>query len=371
MGLTADDSRIGPQTHRFRYASRGLLGLVVSLALLYWTLHDIDTQQVFQYVRGARIDYLLLGMLAATVTLPLRAVRWRHTLRPAERELPYPALFHATAIGIMANNLLPARTGELARAYSIRTLAHAPFSTAVSSIVIERVFDVIGILVLLAGAVFLGGLSPDTAVGGVSLTSIVLGTLVILSVALAALILIVFLPAAGRAVVERLCRRLLPHSIAQRVLGTIDGLLGGLSTLKSPGRSFVVGVWSLVIWALNGLAIWLGLAAFGIDIGWSGPLVLQAVIALGIALPSSPGFFGPFEAAVRIGLAPYGIGADLAVSFAVPFHLVTYFVPVSAIGIWSLMRSRLHLSDLPRGRDTGPPSVPARATMDTTRERLQ
>jgi len=74
---------------------------------------------------------------------------------------------------------------------------------------------------------------------------------------------------------------------------------------------------------------------------------VQGVIGFGVALPSSPGFFGPFEAATRATLAIYGIGADQAVSYAVGYH-VGGFIPITLLGLYSLSRTHVHLGELRR-----------------------
>jgi uncharacterized membrane protein YbhN (UPF0104 family) len=72
-------------------------------------------------------------------------------------------------------------------------------------------------------------------------------------------------------------------------------------------------------------------------------------VAFGVAIPSSPGFFGPFEALVRVTLALYAVPAAAAVSFAVAFHLAA-FLPITLLGLWSLSRARLHMADLRAGQ---------------------
>src|SRR5207244_8277610 len=79
-------------------------------------------------------------------------------------------------------------------------------------------------------------------------------------------------------------------------------------------------------------------------------LLLQGIIGFGVALPSSPGFVGVFEAATRATLAVYGIGATRAVSYAVGYHLTT-FVPITLLGLYSLSRMRLHLAELRAAAD--------------------
>ena len=103
--------------------------------------------------------------------------------------------------------------------------------------------------------------------------------------------------------------------------------------------------WSFAVWLLSSASFWLAFSAFDIEVPWSAALLLQCLISFGVAIPSSPGFFGPFEAVTRVTLALYGIEAGSAVSYAVGYHLST-FVPITVLGIWSLSRAHLHLADL-------------------------
>ena len=120
--------------------------------------------------------------------------------------------------------------------------------------------------------------------------------------------------------------------------------------LRDWRRFAAVSVLSLGVWGVNGLSFWFGLVAFNVDIPFAGAFVLQSLIAFGVALPSSPGFFGPFEAVSRATLALYGVAGGLAVSFAVGYHLLT-FIPITILGLWSLTRAHLHLTDLRRAPD--------------------
>jgi uncharacterized membrane protein YbhN (UPF0104 family) len=84
---------------------------------------------------------------------------------------------------------------------------------------------------------------------------------------------------------------------------------------------------------------------------WEGAFLLQGLIGFGVALPSSPGFFGPFEAVTRITLGLYAIGADQAVSYAVAYH-IGGFVPITVLGLYSLSRTQVRLGELPPAEST-------------------
>ena len=145
--------------------------------------------------------------------------------------------------------------------------------------------------------------------------------------------------------VTSLARTLLPARHADRVAHVAGGLVAGLEVLKSPGRFLAVVAWSLVLWLVNAASFAVCFRAFGLPLPAEGAFLLQGIIGFGVALPSSPGFIGVFEAATRGTLAIYGIDATRAVSYAVAYHVGTFF-PITLLGLYSLSRMRLHLTEL-------------------------
>jgi uncharacterized membrane protein YbhN (UPF0104 family) len=138
---------------------------------------------------------------------------------------------------------------------------------------------------------------------------------------------------------------LLPPRGAERVVHWADGIVAGLAVLKSPMRFGGVVFWSLVQWLTNAAAFAVCFEAFGLSVPLEGALLLQGVIGFGVALPSTPGFVGVFEAATLVTLRVYGIESSLAVSYALTYH-VTTFIPITVLGLWSLARLRLRLGEL-------------------------
>ncbi len=322
-----------------------LLGLLLSIALLWWTLHDVSLREVWGHIRRVRVAPFAATIVLATLTFPLRTVRWRYLLRLEGAPLRFLPLWHATAIGFMANNLLPARAGEVARAYAARKLTAVRFTQALASLVVERVLDGIGIVALLIVAIWAGGFDAETTVAGLRLVSIVRGAAIVFVAALAAAAVLVHWPGPALRVGDAVLRRLLPAHWGEKLFGALEGIVSGLDVLRSPGRLLQVGFWTLVVWLVNAASFWTCLVAFELDIPASAALLVQGVIAFGVAVPATPGFWGPWEAACRVSLALYGVEASRAVSYAVGYHLFT-FVPITLLGLYSLSRAHLHLAEL-------------------------
>jgi uncharacterized membrane protein YbhN (UPF0104 family) len=166
------------------------------------------------------------------------------------------------------------------------------------------------------------------------------------------LLVVVLRPAPWLALFERVARALLPSRLAERLAGMAEGLVAGLEVLKRPGRFGAMLFWSLVLWLTNAASFAVCFRAFGLSVPLEGSLLLQGILGFAVAVPASAGFFGVFEKATQLTLQIYGITASLALAYAVAYHLST-FVPITLLGLRSLTRTRLHLSDLRRREGAG------------------
>jgi len=322
------------------------VGLVVTLGLLAWALHGVDARALIDHLRRANPWLMAATIALATLTFPLRAIRWQLILRGASgSRLPLGPLWHATAIGFMANNLLPVRAGELARAYAARQAVSVRFTTALASIAVERVFDGLVLVGLFTVALVVPSFPRDATIGGVRLAGLATAGAGLFAGILILALLVVHRPAPWIALLGRVARAVLPARLADRVTHLAEGLVAGLDVLKSPGRFLGVAAWSLLVWLVNAASFAVCFRAFGLPVPPEGALLLQGVIGFGVALPSSPGFVGVFEAATRGTLAMYGVDPTRAVSFAVAYHIGTFF-PITLLGLASLSRMRLHLAEL-------------------------
>jgi len=334
-----------PSKHN-RWRGAWLIGLAISAALLVWVLYKIDPAKVWNYAQHANGWLLLLTIVVATITFPVRAIRWRLILRDADgRRFPFLPLWHATTIGFMANNLLPARAGEVARAYVASRQLGVRFTTSLGSIAVERVFDALVMLGLMAVAIAAPSFPAHAQVGGRSLSTIAASTALVFGGVLVIALIVANRPGPWLVLLERVARRVLPVKIADRVVRALDGIVEGLAVLKSPGRFAGVVLWSLVLWIKNAAAFAICFRAFGIGIPLEAALLLQGIIGFGVAIPSTAGYIGVFEAATVVTLRLYGVDASQALAYALTYHLTT-FIPITLLGLWSLSRLHLQLRDL-------------------------
>ncbi|HEY2377020.1 MAG TPA: lysylphosphatidylglycerol synthase transmembrane domain-containing protein [Gemmatimonadaceae bacterium] len=332
-----------------RFGWRGALGIVLSLALLWYAFHDIEWQQVGLEIRRANLWLLLLSAVAATGIFPLRARRWRTILDPVEPNLPFGPLWRATAIGMMVSNILPARAGELARPYALsREVDRVSFSAAFASLAVDRVFDSLIVLLLMLTAMLLPSFPTGAAA---SVARLALGGAVFVAGVIVVLYLIVFFPTQIISLFELFARRVAP-SFESRGRTILVAFASGLSVLRSPRRFAAVFFWALLHWLLNALAFWIAFVAVGIHAPFGMAMFTQGIIAIGVAIPSSPGFFGTFEAFGKLALGVYGFSQTIALTWAVGFHLLS-FIPITLIGAYYFARAGLTFAELSKVGSAG------------------
>lgn len=329
---------------------KGALGIVLSVALLWWTLREVKPAEVWAVLRASDLPMLVAAAALATCTFPLRAARWRVILEPVDDALPFGPLWRATSVGMMINNVIPARVGELARAFALaRERPRVTLPAAVASIGVDRVFDTIVLFGLMFGAMLSPAFPGATQIGGRPLSSLALTATVGIVGLVGVLYALALRPDWFASLAERLARPV-SATLAPRGHAAVLAFANGLSVLRSPRRFALVLWWTLLHWLCNALAFWVGFRAVGMALPFTAALFVQGVIAVGVAVPSSPGFFGVFEAAARVGLVDVYHAADsLAVSWAIGYHILS-FIPITLIGAWYASRLGFSLSQLDDAR---------------------
>jgi uncharacterized protein (TIRG00374 family) len=233
-------------------------------------------------------------------------------------------LFIATSVGLTAINLLPARLGEVVRAYALHARAGISISTSLATLVVERVLDLAAVLAAL-GVVLIWLPLPEW----VQRTGQAL--LFADAVILVALVLLNRYPAMARVVVRQ---TLAPLSMnwAGRFEALLMSFVDGLSVLSSPGRLVAALGWTFVLWTVVGLAIVSNLQALQLPATPLNALTVLAVLSLGLTVPSGPGFVGTFEFFAVFSLGLLGIPRTPAMAFALVFH-ATQFLTTVVLGL--------------------------------------
>jgi uncharacterized protein (TIRG00374 family) len=326
-------------------------GVILSVVLLFFALRDVSAAELREHLGEANLWWLLAATVAATATFALRAIRWRILLMPVAPELSFNSRFATICIGFMANNVIGARVGEFARAYSLARIEPVGIAPVLASLVVERLLDGIITVGLLVPAYFVIG--PDRLAAAGPLVDILTGFVVIVLAGVFVAAAMVVFPRQVLGVARRASARL-PETFSERLIKIVESFIEGLGVLRRGWILLLAFGWSLVVWLWNAFSFYLGFLAFEIEEpGLIGAMMLQSMISLFVAFPSTPGFFGPFEFGARVGLALYEIEPSRIISFAASYHIAT-FIPVTLLGIWYMRRLGISRGDI-RGAGHGDP----------------
>lgn len=318
-----------------------LLGLVISAVCLYLALRGVQWAQVAEALRGAHYIYILPNGAVLIASMWLRAVRWRYMTDPIKRGIGLHSLFASTMIGFMVNNVLPLRLGEIARPFSLSHKEDISRSAAFATIVVERVFDALSLL-LVSGLLLL---AAPMLVDGES--QLVNAAYVALALHLVALTFLVTLKVKTEASLYwlRKLTGVLPDRLRDRLVDVAAKFTTGLGVLESARSLVAVIFWSLAIWALVGFSNYFIFLAFDLTVPWYAPFVVLVIVSLGVMLPSAPGYVGPFQFFTIAALKVFGIPASLGLSFSLVLHAGNY-LPVTLLGLYYLRREHFTLRQL-------------------------
>lgn len=332
---------------------RASIGILVSGVFIWLLVYKsgIEWANAWGHIRGSDKGLLIASAFAATFIFAIRVPRWRVILPPlvpGQRRIPFSSLFQSIIIGQMMTNVVPGRAGELARPYVLsRKEPSIPFSTGMASVIVDRVFDGIVVLLLLVVAVTDPSFPSNATIGGRPIAMFALIGAAGLVVGLAGLFALLLYPAKFIAVSQSMARRTFPR-IEEPLVGFLTRFAAGLTVLNDPRRFLLALFWTLVHWLVCAASFWLAYLAVGLDAPVMSALFVQTAIVLAVAIPSTPGFAGVFEMAAVAALAVYGVAPDIAIAWALAYHVVTY-IPVTVLGLIYAVRMGLTLGELKKG----------------------
>lgn len=328
---------------------KAVVGIAATVFFLWLALRDVHWSEVATQLRHANWWLLGAATLISTLGMHVRALRWKPLLEPVSPDIPFHPRIAAVCIGFGANNVFPARLGEFARAWVLARQGRIPVTGAFASLVVERALDGIVLVVFLLGSMALPGF-PDLASGS-EVQQGVDWMVRIVAVMLAGALVLVFFPTRTVALAERVANAVLPRGVRRPLIDALHAFIAGLHVLRSPRLLAVSVLWCVAQWAFLATSFLLGFHAFGItEPGYLGAVFLQSLIAMAVAIPAAPGFFGVFEAVSVLGLGLWGVSNAQAVSFAVGFHIAGWLT-VTGLGAYYAARLGIRVRDLTQSEE--------------------
>ncbi len=321
-----------------------IVGAVLVLVVIALALSGaIDLDALGGALTRADYRFVPLMLLFGVLALAARAQRWRAFLGG---RLPFRTCFHLSNIGYMFNNLLPLRAGEAVRtALAAAAQPPVPIMTTISTILLERIVDVLFIFAMLGAAVAALPVGDAVSAGGLLLAGGSFAGLIILLIGVHRREWVMRVIA----LVEQLLPPLQRLPLAEQAGRFLDGLVA----LRTPGAIVGMGVWTALAWLFSTLS------GYALLVGFFGTADI-AVVLLYTALSSftvsaaavvayTPAGVGPYHASVIVALGIAGLtepeGAPLA--FAIVVHGVNLAMYI-ALGMIGIAREGLTLGDLLR-----------------------
>jgi uncharacterized protein (TIRG00374 family) len=336
---------------RSRLRTIGVLAVALALVVLF--LHNVDLWGVLAAIAQARPEWLALSLATMFANLAIRALRWRFLLEPIA-PTSFASAFRATTVGFAASAVLPARAGEVIRPYFLARQAPAnqqgrmTATGAFATIILERLLDIVTVLVLLASFVFVFGkdLARVNPTGFAVLKWAGASAAIAAISGLGVLFLLAGAPQRLGLAMTRL-ERVLPSKLAGLIAAIAEKFARGLGAIRRPGRLLAAFAWSLPLWLCIALGIWSMAMAFRFTIPFTGSFLMIALLTLGVAVPT-PGAVGGFHEAFRVGATMfYGAPDAAAVGAAIVLHLFS-IGPSLLLGLFFAAQEGLNLGSMQR-----------------------
>jgi uncharacterized protein (TIRG00374 family) len=308
------------------------LGAGISALFLLIALRNLHLSEVWDVMRTAQYIWIVPGVAIYFFGVWARTWRWDYLLRPVKK-IPVRRLFPVVVIGYMGNNIFPVRAGEIIRAYLLRQREGVSISTSLATIIVERVFD--GLVMLMF--VFIG--LPFTPMPG-WLQGMVIAASLLFFGALGVFMTLAIKVEWAEAVYGWVIDRVVPARFRPPVRGFADRFMVGLRSLRSGRAVLMLFLTSVVIWLAETVKYWFVMHAFDFTVPFWVLMLMNGIVNLATTIPSSPGYVGTFDAPGIEILTLFGVDRAVAASYTLVLH-VALWLPITLLGLWYMTRESL------------------------------
>lgn len=321
------------------------IGIALSVLLMAWVLSQVDIGLLGKSLKQIQILPVVMASLCLLSTQWIKAWRWTYLLKSI-KPIPPLQLVSPTVIGSMTDMVLPARGGDVVRAFLLGRKQEISRMATLATVVVERILDVITILVMCLAVLALIPFSiPQEGQAVFSrFREVILVTSILCAIAVLVILVVTWRGEKLQKPIER-ALTLLPRRLQKRALDSVGNFSVGLGSLKSWRDLIMVIFVSLLVWSVFALSNFFILKAFAMELPFYAAFILLFFQVLGVTLPSSPGFIGTYHAAVIAAFSILGILQQEAVSVALVMH-AAFFFPFILAGLVFLWRENLSIRSL-------------------------
>ena len=290
-----------------------ILGVIISALFLYLTFRGVQFETIFQGLKNVKYVYLIPALSFLLLISFLRSLRWGIVLSSLGK-IDQKKLYPLTCIGYMAVIVIPMRIGELLRPYLLSATSQIPMGSALGTIVVERVLDILTVLGILFIVVLIFPSPGWLLKTGYSL-------LPLLFLFISFLCLFYF----RREFALRLFKsvsKIFPDKISIKLEELLKNLGDGLSIIENPvGLAYALFL-SVLIWISSALAIFSLYSFLNLQLTLVSSFVVLVITIIGVSLPAAPGMVGNFQYAVILGLSLFYIEKTDAFVFSMVYYFL-------------------------------------------------
>ncbi len=334
--------------------TRTIVALLISGIAATWFLVGVEWSSLGGVLGRIKVGWVALAAGILLLEFLIRALRWKVLLRPL---LGAPArvsdLWAAQVIGAAANTIFPLRAGEVAKPLVAARRTGHPIAAVVATAVMERVYDLFGLLTVLMLMVLV--LPPVAEGEGELVTNLKLYGCLFGAFAITCMGIFFFLATrkeSARSVFE-LILKVAPAPVRRPFMGLFDGFVSGLGNARDLKGLSQAGALSVWMWVNGAVAIFCLFQAFEMPLPFGAACFVAVAIALTVALPQAPGFLGVFHVAIEKTMVLWGQELAPAQGFAIVFWGVS-FLPVTLAGLLAMWQEGLSWSSLKAAREEMP-----------------
>jgi hypothetical protein len=324
---------------------RLLVGFEISALCIWFSLRQVkDWHAFFMSFRQIELWVMIPTFITYSFVMLSRAWRWDYIMK-SQVPVKFSSSLIGLIIGYMTNNILPFRAGEFMRAVIVARRENKSFSPVLASVVVERIFDGISVLLMLAVVLIWVKFPAEQAQLAQVLRKGGVGALV---VAMGLMVVLYILYLYREPVVALTGKVLKPFGSKLQEFSTreLDKFSQGLTILGKPSRMIAVMLQSILVWVVNMAPIWLVAYGFGIRLSPIGTLLLLCLGGFSAAIPAAPGFWGVFHYITSKGIVFLtATSPEKALSIAIVLHAFYYF-PTIIVGLLLLWGEGYSFSDI-------------------------
>lgn len=319
-----------------------IIGIIISIICLYFAFRGINIKESIEIVKNINILYFTTSLILSILIIALRGLRWECFI-PLKKTIKKRTIVMATYIGYMGNNILPAKLGEVARAYILGVKEDVSKSALIASVVTERLFDVItGGIILTISVIFIPNLPKTVTYAAIALFVL----------SMSGFLVLMFL-VWKREFAHKFFHKIfgiLPKNIGDKLIEFSCNFIDGIGLKNDPKHIFLIFFYTFLYLIGQMLTIGLLLMSFGIETSPIISLYVFAIGGFGFAVPSAPSGIGPFEWAIIFGLSLIGVEKTIAAPYALVYHMMG-IVPIVIIGFIFLFMLGIDLKTATKGDD--------------------